>query len=964
VLLTAFTAGASPRRARRAGRLETPRAVPLAGAIGLTGELPQGMEEEQYLRWEAFYAPRAYPIGYIPAGARMRGFRQVRAKDAAQAAAAAVKGAGSLTAAAAGTWVNVGPAPTERKAVAGFPEAHWSGRVADVAVDPSDPDHWLIAAASGGVWETRDAGTTWAARTDDQPTLAMGSIAFAPSDPNIVYAGTGEGPVWGGEGLGILKSLDGGTTWSHVATAPFERAGIPDIRVDPSNPDVVIAIDEQGAIGKFGDTFRIALAQGPRTGVYKSADGGFTWTRALDLGGTDLEADPRGLGRFYAALAPRELVEDPNNPPFTARPGIYRTLDDGDTWTRVAGPWEAQANAIDRGEMAISSSQPDTLYVSISDYLGRTPETMLGLWRSDNAWDPSPAWTEIDMSGADTVDHSGIHGYCEFLCDYANEMIVHPADPNILFTGSLSLKEFDGTSWNLSVLDATVHVDQQTMAWAGSRLLLGNDGGVYSTPDLGATWESHNTNLSITQFYYGDVHPEGKNVLLGGSQDNGSQINRRTGLDPTWQNVLSGDGVEPAFSPSSPDQRWAVSAQGALIERTLDDGLSFENAGAPSGLFLAPFRICPYDEDVAIVGSVFRVSRTGDFFSAPAGTSPTWRIDDAAPGRFLPAAALRFAPADPTCATYVAGGATIVSLTVDGGLSWNVIEDTFSTDIPDRAITDASFDPRDSNVLYVSLSGFDDGTPGFPGHLFKTTDALDPDPNWIDVSPPIDAPSNAILVDPHAPDVVYVGTDFGVWRSPDGGATWDHMGPATGMPDVIVHDIESARDTHRIVAFTQGRGAFLLIPEGACPSGPGPDFDGDGVGDACDNCPKVANPGQVDSHGNGTGDACQCEIPGADPSLDLNGDGCPDTISQLRDYLVNDSQLRDSQLHPLLNKLDEAQRAVDAGHIHAAINKLESFINSLKSDAYGVINKGDIDVATARYLIDFAESVIAVLQTL
>lgn len=137
--------------------------------------------------------------------------------------------------------------------------------------------------------------------------------------------------------------------------------------------------------------------------------------------------------------------------------------------------------------------------------------------------------------------------------------------------------------------------------------------------------------------------------------------------------------------------------------------------------------------------------------------------------------------------------------------------------MPNRAATDLAFDPTTANGLYVTLSGFDEGTPGQPGHVFKTTTALSGAPTWSNVSPPVDLPHNTMVVDPSDPAIVYVGTDLGVWTSGTAGSTWTHMGPETGMPNVAVFDLKSQQATHRFVAFTHGRGAFVLVPGGVGP---------------------------------------------------------------------------------------------------------------------------------------------------
>src|SRR5439155_16599320 len=172
-----------------------------------------------------------------------------------------------------------------------------------------------------------------------------------------------------------------------------------------------------------------------------------------------------------------------------------------------------------------------------------------------------------------------------------------------------------------------------------------------------------------------------------------------------------------------------------------------------------------------------------------------------------------FAPSDTTCNTYAFGtGDGTLRLNFDGGANWRVID--AANAVPNRYVTALAFDPTNANVLYVALSGFDEGTSGQPGHLFQSNNALAASPTWSNVSPPVNLPHNTVAVDPAAPRTLYVGTDVGVWKSTDGGGTWTHMGPETGMPNVAVFELQVSSATGQLVAFTHGRGALALTTRG------------------------------------------------------------------------------------------------------------------------------------------------------
>jgi hypothetical protein len=752
------------------------------------------------------------PQGEIVEGARLRAVRQIaQSKDALMSVSPATVGE---------TWTPIGPAPILGGQIGTAMTARpMSGRIGALAADPGNPSHWIAGAAQGGVWETRDAGVTWTPKTDHQPSLAVGAVAFAPSHPSIIYAGTGEannsGDSYGGTGL--LKSLDGGATWTLLAASTFTNTAFSALSVDPTNPNRVLAATMAG----FAEGTAAPPLDSPPTGILTSPDGGTTWCLMLPGTASALVAHPTDFARQYAGVG--DIYGDATN-------GVYRSLDTGKTWIRLDGPWSAMAGGVGRVELAVAPSAPATLYVSVQDALDGvgTDGGLLGLWRTDNAWDPTPTWTRIPTGKTD--DGTGAHGYCGWdyafglapdQCWFSHTLTVDPANAGTLYAGGVAL-------WKCTSCDATpqwseisktkakpskgIHANQQRLAWAGSRLLVGNDGGVWSTTDRGDTWLDHNTTLAITQFYAGALHPTDAGMMLGGSQGTGTA--RRVGTD-AWQPVFGGNGTATVLSSAYPETHWAISTQRLSIWRTRDGGASFEAAttgldrtGAP---FVARVEKCPVNDDVLLAGGD-RLWRTDDFFSAD---TPTW-ADNGAGAVPDGITALAFAPSDPTCRTYAVGARTgVLRLTTDGGSTWTDVNAGHA--IPGRAVTDLAFDPTNASVLYVTLADFDEETAGQPGHVFKTTNALSGAPTWVDVSPPVNLPHNTIAVDPGDSAVVYVGTDLGVWKSGTGGGAWTHLGPETGMPNVAVYDLKIHQVTRRVVAFTHGRGAFILVPAGSGP---------------------------------------------------------------------------------------------------------------------------------------------------
>jgi photosystem II stability/assembly factor-like uncharacterized protein len=737
---------------------------------GLQFEREGAEAEPEGLRW--MYAMRAYPSDTISPEAPLRAWEQLQRARSTQRANAA-----------RATWVPVGPAPIEN------PPSYYrdSGRINAIAVDPANANHWLIGASTGGVWETTDGGASWASRTDDQITLAIGALAFAPSNANIVYAGLGDpmsGQYYVG-GYGVLKSTNGGTNWQLISSPPITGTAFKRLFVDPNDANTVVG----AALPSFLVPDFFFPSQG---GIYRSTDGGVSWTRTLTGSTSGLAVAPTHFNQQYAGNRSSGFG--------TSATGVYRSTNGGQSWTLISGPWSP--GSIPRFELAFAPSATNTLYVGIS-----ASSNLIGLWRTDNAWDATPTWTQVPMDAAMP------NGYCASQCFFDHIISVDPANANTLYAGGVSLWKCANCgaspTWTRlpigsgSFQQKYFHVDQHSMAWAGSRLLLGDDGGLYSTTDGGATWNSHNLGLATNQFYAGTAHPTNANQLMGGLQDNGVQ---RRSASNSWTPVTYCDGVSTAIAANNPDTHWAYGCQRLLIARTTD-GANFDEMVVSGGIdtsnapFIAYFEKCPANDNIFIAGTD-KVWRTTDFFSS-APLTPTWTANSPVLGFGNGVTALAFAPSD--CNTYAVGTYGGISLTTNGGVNWIDL----SAGLPDRAISDLAFDPTNANILYATVSGFNTNST-MAGHVFKTTSAASGTPNWSDISTPVDIPHNTIVVDPQNVNSLYVGTDLGVWKTTNGGGNWTHDGPTEGMPNVAVTDLEINRTTNRLHAFTYGRSVFML----------------------------------------------------------------------------------------------------------------------------------------------------------
>jgi photosystem II stability/assembly factor-like uncharacterized protein len=765
-----------------------------------------------------------------------------------------ISGLDSMFGAGLPYWYNIGPSP-----INGLDADHnvvdrYAGRVPALAVDPSNANHWLLGAAQGGIWQTSDGGNTWSPRTDDQASLAIGAIVFAPSAPTLVYAGTGEANFRGDDyaGAGLLRSQDGGTLW-HMLNSSFAKTSFSHIRVDPSDSNKLVLSTVRGGAGVGEESSGHGNVPGaPPRGVFISSDGGTNFTRIITGEATALEVSPSNFSDQYAGLG--EIYGDPTN-------GVYRTTNGWATYELISGPWlvtnisytytnypiatnifmtngmtvtniiytnyatstNIEKSVGGRVTIAGSPSDPNILYVGLAEMRSAYLADLRGIWKTTNAWADEPSWSEVPSPPFEIDDISLPRFW------YMFDLLVDPNSPSVIYLAEFEVWRYSGSWTSVGEWGDHVHPDNHVMTWVpqgGSnyRMLLGNDGGVYlSDVGVSGAWTNFNSRLSITQFYKGAVDPTGGNVLaLGGAQD---QFTSSYTGDTEWTKIGGGDGGDCAISASDPLNDWVISHDtptdypvgynDAAILRTRNGGQDFSDGGSGindvppiSQQFYVHFEKAPNNDDLLIAGTT-RLWRCNNFFS---GTTPTWTPNGPTMldtnGAPIPLSAMAFAPSDTNGLVYAFGTEDgQLQATFNGGANWKNLDP--ADVLPNRYVSGLAFSPTNPNILYVTFSGFDESTPGHPGHLFKTSNAFVSTPTWTDISPPVNLPNNCLAIDPGGPETIYVGTDIGIWITFNGGTSWSHHGPGLGMPNVAVYDLRFDRSS-KITAFTHGRGAFLL----------------------------------------------------------------------------------------------------------------------------------------------------------
>ena len=842
---------------------------------------------------------REVPKGESVAALRLRAHQQKMAMRTYRAAAERAAGTNLASTPQTTSWVGLGPAPLASDATGnGFQDYNWvSGRATSVLIDPADTtgNTVFLGGAYGGLWKSTNAGSksatpdlvTWQSLIDDLPSLAVGAIALEPGTSNVILVGTGETNASGDSyyGMGILRSTDGGANWMQITAAAsgqsFLGIGFSKIAFSTSNPNLVVA----STAGNLG--FDFGLEQdGVSTarGLYYSIDAGATWNR-VTLSDSAIPASVTGVvynpsqgttGTFYAAIR---------------RHGIYSSTD-GQHFTRLATqPTTGLASAncpagsnssgcgIYRAEFAVTPGRNET-YIWVVDVQvigGQSTEVDKGVWRTING---GTAWTQIPDTGITTCGDSGGCGVQQGV--YNLELAAVPNSTGTdVYAGTINLYKCTLTSntqtacsqgnWiNLTHVYgcsirgelAHVHPDQHGLAFmvVGSKSpgYFAHDGGIsrsldgYTGLNSGTCTTSNQfdslsqTLGSMTEFVSFSVHPTSADILLGGSQDNGSPKTSAATSSTSWQNALGGDGGFNVINPnpgnggdgiagdewfmSRPNSTIAVCEQGTLC----NDQNAFLEAGPGQGIdqgaFYTPFMLDPQDTNEMLIGtcrvwrgdtltSAFGVISnnfdtgtaalcTGGETNQVAGLAAGGPKDASGFSNVVYATTSGFGPFSPVTPT---GGEVWTTTTATSGTMTNV---TGSINPKHYAIASVAIDTSVANgqTAYVGIMGF------HTSHVWKTTNAGTAWTDWTGTGPTTlpDAPVSSLLVDPVA-GLIYAGTDVGLFSSPTSGSagSWTEVGPAASsgsgfLPSAPVTAIRifTSGATKKLRVSTYGRGIW------------------------------------------------------------------------------------------------------------------------------------------------------------
>ncbi len=690
--------------------------------------------------------------------------------------------------------------------------ANQAGRVSVVVGVPGDPFTFYVSGANGGVFKTTNGGTTWTPLFDRFDVLSIGEIAPAPSNPDVIYVGTGEGNPRNNAsfGNGVYRSTDGGATWTHLGLEDTDR--IARIRVDSRNADVAYVC----ALGhEWGPN--------EQRGVFKTTDGGKNWQKVLyrdqDTGCSDIDVNPTNSNEVYAGMYTyrRQAWHMRSGGGETA---LYKSMDGGATWKKMTSGIPAM---LDRIGVAVARSQPTTVYM-----ISETPNYEGELWRSD---DSGATWRMVNKDP--NID---------FRPFYYSDVRVDPNNPDRVFTlsGSLYVSEDGGRTFR--TIARAVHGDHQAL-WIdprnSKRILSGSDGGFQVSDDGGQNFNVLN-NIAFTQFYHVNYDMQKPYMVCGGLQDNGTWCGPSNSLlsegirKNDWFVVGGGDGF---FAVPDMKEPWRVytDLQGGSISVTDTRSGSDRN-------------IIPYPNRIGSVGDAMENHKHRFNWNSPIAISPqdgqtvyfggevvfkstnhgqSWEIispdlttndkskqkssgepivtDNTAAEFHCTILTIAPSPVDPNV-IWAGTDDGNVQVTRDGGKTWTNVVKNLPGLAPNAWIPTVEASHHDAGTAYVAADHHQDND--YAAYFFKTTDFGRTWTKMIVGIPARTGWAHVIREDPRVKTLLYAGTELGLWVSFDGGGRWTSL--RQNIPPAPVRDIQiHPRDNDLIVA-THGRGLYIL----------------------------------------------------------------------------------------------------------------------------------------------------------
>lgn len=686
--------------------------------------------------------------------------------------------------------------------------ANMSGRIGAIEAVASDPRIIFVGGAAGGVWKSVDGGLTWKPIFDEQPVASIGAIAVYQRNPSLVWVGTGESKPRNSVsvGRGVYKSLDGGRTWQLMGLERTEK--ISRIIIHPDNPEIIM-------IGALGATW----GDSQERGVYKSVDGGRSWKKVLYVnertGVADMAMNPADPNHIIVAM-----WEHRRYPWFFVSggpgSGIYISRDGGETWTKLTEKNGLPSGDLGRCGVAFAPSRPNIVYALIE-------ASKNGFYRSV---DGGENWTLVN---GEADIHNRPFYYSRVQVNPANENLVY------LLQTQLRVSEDGGKTFRPLTTFSQAHSDFHAM-WLspdGETLYVGNDGGMVISHNRGQTWRFVE-NLPLAQFYHINYDLQIPYNVYGGLQDNGTWVgpaqvlNERAISHYHWKNVGGGDGFDAAPDPEKPGCGYGMSQGGNLYYFDLNTGITRNIVPTESGVkhrfnWNAGFAVDPFNPSTIYLGSQF-VHRSPDKGRSWEIISPDLTTNDPEKQKQSDSGGLTLdvTNAENYCSILSISPSPLregliwvgtddgnVQLTRDGGRSWELVSKTLTGGKKPLV-------PAGAAVPHIKPSRFDEGAAyvvfddhrrsNFTPYVFVTRDY---GKTWKSlVTPEIDGYCLAIEEDPVNKDLLFLGTEFGLFVSLNGGQNWFKW--TEGFPTCPVYDIAVHPREHDLIVATHGRAVYIF----------------------------------------------------------------------------------------------------------------------------------------------------------
>lgn len=725
-------------------------------------------------------------------------------------------------------------AHAEMRASSPYKDMHWqyigptniSGRCTDVeAVSPRGEQYVIwVGSATGGVWKSVNEGTTFEPVFDEMPTASVGDIAIDPKNSDVVWVGTGEANIFrsSNAGCGVFKTTDGGNTWSLAGLENTHTIGR--IRINPENTDIVY-------VASPGHEW----TPNEERGLYKTVDGGKSWTKILSVnqhtGVFDVVLDPRDPNIIYATTWERIRLKwnDPRTTPDTRHCGVWKSVDAGKSWKKINEGLPAPQH---RGRIGIdiSLSNPDVLYLLLDNYeiayqaeqgeldsYGRQKQDVIRgatIYRTDDA---GASWRQVsgltEESKVYMERHSATYGWV------FGQIRVDPKDENTVYSMGIQLHQSVDGGATFRPLRGP-HADHHGL-WIDPNnpdyLLNVQDGGLTISYDRGASWKYPINVLPLAQFYNIAYDFSVPFRVFGSIQDHHSfygRVDLSRGRDRVmpveFANTLGAEGSSHAVDARDNNTVYSSTFYGALARAEIDNYpasrkylLPVRYADEPRlrGQWVAPTLLSPHNPDIVYHGMQY-VMLSRDRGNTWEFISPDLTFNDPKKTGDINYQTIQTLDESPLRAGLLYAGTDDGKIwrTRDGGKVWRELK---QEDVPVRWVSRIVASKYDLGTVYMTQTGRRDDD--FQVYIWKSIDFGD---TWSDISGNIPVgPVNVIREDPVREDILYVGTDAAVYVSKDGGAVWDVLGD---LPFAYVHDLQVHPRDNMIIIATHGRGMFVL----------------------------------------------------------------------------------------------------------------------------------------------------------